>query len=74
MDIIKVTGIIFLVANGMLPITTLPDTPLVFSLATSGNTFAFLDAVRKSRFDLPPAQAEIVISLRQLPHRMKMIG
>jgi hypothetical protein len=51
MDIIHMTRKIVLIADGVLPITTLPDAALAFGGTTVWNPFAGCEAARKRRYD-----------------------
>src|SRR5205085_3689690 len=73
-NVVDMTLQVGIVANGVLPKTTLPNSSL-----TSGNLAGAAPHVagqtaRESAFDQAPAQREIGVALRQRPDGIQMIG
>ena len=73
MDVIHVTREIIVIANGMLPIASLPDTAFALGGTALGNPFAGHETPRKCRFDQPPARGKVCVVLGQGPDRVQMI-
>ena len=63
-----------LVANQVLPVTSLPYPALAPSNADLGQVFRFGKRLENPRLDQPPARCEVCIVFGQLDHAMHMIG
>ncbi len=74
MNIIHVRPKVGLVANQVLPVTSLPYPTLAPSNADLGQAFRFGKRLGKPRLDQPPARCEVRIVFGQLDHAMQMIG
>jgi len=74
MEIIQMAPQIIFIPHGVLPESPLPDAPLTLLRPTGTNALHRRQCPRKSGLDPPPAVGIIRIALRQLPHRMQMIG
>jgi len=74
MNIIRMAGIIRIVANHVLPKTPLPDAPLAPFNAAGRARFGGGDAARKMPLDQAPAKRIIGILRWQRPNTMQMIG
>jgi hypothetical protein len=61
------------VANGMLPISALPDAPFTSSRAAWGYPLVARQIAREGGFDQVPAHCRIGITFWQRPHRVKVI-
>jgi hypothetical protein len=72
-DVVDVALQVGIIANGMLPIATLPNSALApADLARTARSIAGKSA-GKSSLDQAPAQRKIRIAFRQRPNRMQVI-
>ena len=62
-----------LVANELLPITTLPDAAFAAVLTDGTELIDFRDRFREADLDPAPSDREIRVTLRQCPNSMDMI-
>jgi hypothetical protein len=73
MDVVDVTSEIVFVADGMLPITSLPNTLVAFRNLASRSQFWGWEQPRKPALDKAPARWEIEIFFWQGPDRVQMV-
>src|SRR5437868_10664079 len=72
--IFDVTGIVCLVPDQMLPEPSLPDAALVACNSNGTKPLLLWQRFREATLDQPPSRGEIVITRRQIPHCVQMIG
>ena len=72
-NVIDMTGKIFIAANGMFPIPPLPDSLFSLGNFTRRPQRGGINAARKSGFNQAPARREVGVVFRHLPKRVKMI-
>jgi len=73
MNVVHMTLKIRVIANGMFPIAPLPNTFLSFADFACGPRH-WIETSRKAALDQAPTHREIVITLRQRPQRVDVIG
>ena len=73
MDIVDMALQIGIIANGVLPIATLPDTLLSLAHLACGSRQGS-KAAREAALDQAPAGGKISVSFRQCPNRVNVIG
>jgi hypothetical protein len=73
MNVVNVTGEIGFIADGMLPITSLPNTLIAFGNLASRSQVGGWEKARKPALDKAPACWEIEIFFWQRPDRVQMI-
>src|SRR5579859_922408 len=73
MDVVDVAREIGIIANYMLPITTLPDALLAFGNFTIRPRLG-IDPTGKSALDEAPAASKVSVIFRQSPESMDVIG
>jgi hypothetical protein len=71
-DVIEVPGKIGLVAQGVLPITPLPNSALAFAGAARRDPLAWGQTTREGAFDQAPTRGEIRIVLGQGPDHVQV--
>ena len=64
MNIVKMSGKIFIVSNSMFPKSVLPDFPIKAS---------FSEPISKATFDYAPPFRVVEVALRQSPYTVQMI-
>ena len=73
MHVIKVSRVIFFVANEMLPIAPLPDAALMAGKLRVTTSLAGRECAGKGFFDLLPAPWKIIVPGRQGPETMQVL-
>lgn len=73
-DVIEVTGKIFLVGDEVFPKPSLPDAAFAFAAATGTDSFAGGHSARETGLDERPARCVVAVAVRQLPKHMQMVG
>ncbi len=73
MDIVDIALQIGIIANGVLPIATLPDALLSLARLACGSRQGG-KAAREAALDQAPAGGKISVSFRQCPNRVNVIG
>jgi hypothetical protein len=72
-DIIDVTIEVRIIADDVLPKTSLPNSRFAPSQLAPGSRFSWSRSAGKSTLDLAPACREVSIAGRQGPNRMEMV-
>jgi hypothetical protein len=72
-DVVDVALQVGFIANGVLPITTLPNSPLASGNLAGAARHVARKPARKSALDQAPAQWKISIALRQRPDGMQVV-
>ena len=73
MDVVHVALEICIIANGVLPISALPQTSLTFAEFARRTRSFNREAAREAALDQVPANGKICISGREGPHCMQVI-
>lgn len=73
-DVVGMPAVILHIVDDVLPISSLPKASFLLPKPPLASPLGAFDAPRESRFDQPPTGGEIVVSRRQLPETMQVIG
>ena len=72
-DVIQVLGVVVVVSDAMLPVTSLPDGALASASAASARRHIVRHPHCEARLDQPPSQRVVCIIGRQLPKAVQMV-
>jgi hypothetical protein len=72
MHVIHVGEVVFVVADDVLPISTLPDSPFVSRQLRRSSKFRGGNGSRKHAFDQPPTFCVVGVTWREFHYAMKM--